>query len=283
VLDFQGVNLSVKRLIIVSLSILVTCSAIASWVGIANPIFVLNENQILYLYSTSAQVLSGIYGLTLTGFIFFRNELSREEFEDETLTDAVESLKDRYFKILLFVTVISIFTISMSSIVISAERIELSSLTAIFMNVSQVSFSVNLILIAYFIFDVVAPKRIEKASKHIQEKYDPEYLSEGKGSLEDFLKNYNQLEEILQKYGQPYQIEVVSSDFRPRRRISNVRLAEFIFKSERIDRSLYENIRNLITLRNSIIHGAEPVVSMSIVKQSEKILDDLSEALALKI
>ena len=31
----------------------------------------LNENQILYLFSTSAQVIAAIYGLTLTGFSFF--------------------------------------------------------------------------------------------------------------------------------------------------------------------------------------------------------------------
>jgi hypothetical protein len=57
----------------------------------------LNENQILYLFSTSAQVIAAIYGLTLTGFVFFRSELNRQEFEDETLVDAVESLKRRYF------------------------------------------------------------------------------------------------------------------------------------------------------------------------------------------
>ncbi|MEX8493217.1 hypothetical protein, partial [Sphaerotilus sp.] len=49
--------------------------------GLNTRIFYLNENQILYIYSTSAQVIAGIYGLTLTGFIFYRNELSREEFE----------------------------------------------------------------------------------------------------------------------------------------------------------------------------------------------------------
>jgi hypothetical protein len=89
-----------------------------SFIGTKAPLLLLNENQVLYLYSTSAQVLAGVYGLTLTGFIFFRNELSREEFEDDTLTVAVDSLKDRYFKILLFVTILSIFTLLMSNLVL---------------------------------------------------------------------------------------------------------------------------------------------------------------------
>ncbi|MCX9515072.1 hypothetical protein IG528_17070 [Vibrio cholerae] len=275
--------MSLFKLISFSLLALVFGSVIASWVGIVNPIFTLNENQTLYLYSTTAQVMSGIYGLTLTGFIFFRNELSREEFEDETLVQAVESLKERYFKVLLFVTALSIFTILTCSLVISAETIEIHSLKAVFMNASQVSFIVNLVVIAYFIFDVVAPKRIERASKNIQEKYDPSYSAEKKGSLEEFLKNYNELEAIIQKYGQAYQSMEVVSDFRTRKRISNVRLAEFILRSERIDWPLFEKIRNLITLRNSIIHGAEPVVSSDMVDQSRDVLDALSKALELKI
>jgi hypothetical protein len=41
--------------------------------GLVSSLFKLNENQILYLFSTSAQVLAGIYGLTLTGFIVSRH------------------------------------------------------------------------------------------------------------------------------------------------------------------------------------------------------------------
>ncbi len=261
---------------------LVIGSTFSSWVGIENPIFVLNENQTLYLYSTTSQVLSAIYGLTLTGFIFFRNELSREEFDDETLIQAVESLKERYFNVLIFVTALSIFTILMCSLVISAETLEIYSFKAILMNTSQVSFIVSLAVIAYFIFDVLAPKRIEKASKNIQDKFDPYYSAERQGSLEEFLKNYNQLESIIQKYGQAYQSNEIVSEFRARKRISNVRLAEFILRAERIDNSLYEKIRNLISLRNSIIHGAEPVVSRDMVEQSKDVLYALSEALELE-
>ena len=90
--------MSPSNVISISCFFLVLVSLVASFIGIKTPLLILNENQVLYLYSTSAQVLAGVYGLTLTGFIFFRNELSREEFEDDTLTEAVESLKSRYFE-----------------------------------------------------------------------------------------------------------------------------------------------------------------------------------------
>lgn len=274
--------MSPTKVVLLSLILFVLSSIISSLVGLRNPFLTLNENQIFYLYSTSAQVLAGIYGLTLTGFIFFRNELSREEFEDDTLTVAVESLKERYFKILLFVTTLSIFTLVISNLVISSESSNRDIFNTILMNTAQSAFIVNLLVIAYFIFDVIAPKRIEKESKIIQKKVDPLPSEGDKGSLEKFLTNFNQLEYILQKYGQAYQSELDGSN-RSRRRISNVRLAEFILRAEKIDYNLFDEIKKLITLRNSIIHGAEPVVSQKMVGLSEKILQKLTIKLNVKI
>ena len=275
--------MSPSNVISISCFFLVLVSLLASFIGIKTPLLILNENQVLYLYSTTAQVLAGVYGLTLTGFIFFRNELSREEFEDDTLTEAVESLKSRYFKILTFVTILSIITLLLSNAMIASESGSNSMLITILMNVGQSFFVLNLCVIAYFIFDVISPKRIEKESKAIQHQVDPVVSKQDQGSLEIFLTNYNKLEYIIQKYGQAYQSQLEDNPAKSRRRISNVRLAEFILRAERIDYGLFEEIKNLITLRNTIIHGAEPVVSETMVKASENILKELAEALSVKI
>lgn len=269
-----------ERIIGLFIAALIIIAIASSYVGITCPLMYLNENQILYLFSTSAQVLAGVYGLTLTGFVFFRNELSREEFEDETLVDAVESLKKRYFKLLLFITALSILTLLLSNLAISHEGIGNSLLNAVIINTGQSAFVTNLFVIAYFIFDVISPKRIEAASRSLQEKVDPSRLQKEKGSLEEFIKNYNVIEELLSKYGQAYQnVASISLADRPQRRISNVRLAEILFRSGLIDESLFAEIRNLITLRNSIIHGAEPVVSASMVESSNIILQGLRKTL----
>ena len=258
---------------------LLLISITACTIGLNVPLFILNENQIFYLYSTSSQVLAGIYGLTLTGFIFFRNELSREGLEDDTLIEVVERRKLKYFKMLIFVTIFSIFTLLISNLVISLESSDNSTLITIYMNIAQSSFFMNLLVISYFIFDVVAPKAIENESKLIQQIVDPTPVDDEKGSLEEFLTNYNKLEYILQKYGQGYQSEFDNRSGRTKR-MSNVRLAEIILRAERIGFPLFEEIKRLISLRNSIIHGAEPVVSKNMVKSSKDILRKLSPKLS---
>lgn len=258
-------------------------AATTSYVGANNPILILNENQILYLFSTSAQVLAGVYGLTLTGFIFFRNELSREEIEDETLVEAVESLKSRYFTLLLFVTLSSVATLLLSNLAISYEGAG-TSLSTIIINSAQSAFIITLLAVTYFIFEVISPKRIERESRKLQSQVDPAREETNKGSLEEFLKNYNQIEEIIAKYGSIYQTtSSIGYASRPRRHISNAKLTEMLFRNEKISESLYGEIRALITLRNSIIHGAEPVVSDNVVSNSSIILNELRKELALSI
>jgi ABC-type multidrug transport system fused ATPase/permease subunit len=199
------------------------------------------------------------------------------------LTDAVEALKERYFKLLVFITLFSIFTLLISNFVISIESSKGSNMGTFFINVGQTSFVINLLVITYFIFDVIAPKRIERASKSLQETFDPVSSTEEKGSLEDFLTNFNQIEYILQKYGQAFQSEM--SGFQPklRRRISNVKLAQIILQAERIDNGLFDEIKRLITLRNSIVHGEEPIVSLKMVSASRNILVELSNALGVHV
>lgn len=257
------------------IALFVVLSSLTSLVGLTDPWMYLNENQILYLFSTSAQVAAGIYGLTFAGFIFFRNELSREELEDDTLSDAVEGLKRRYFLLLVFITVLVIFTVLLANLAISYEWTGRGEQSVIIINTAQSAFVTSLFAIAYFIFDVASPKKIEDISKNLQNKLDPS-RRDTKGSLENFLRNYNEIESLLAINGGRYENSIaVSHQAKAPRRMSNSRLAEMLFRQGRISQLLFERLRELITLRNSIIHGADPIVSQEIVQNSGDILQEL--------
>ncbi|MEQ5346954.1 hypothetical protein ABN253_02040 [Proteus genomosp. 6] len=256
--------------IILPIIITITC-IISIWIGLFHPLFSLNENQVLYLYSNSSQVLAAIYGLTLTGFIFFRNELIRNETIDNTLSDATDNLKIRYRKKLIFITLLSIITLITSNLVISIENIKHEDTKIFFMNLSQTLFIVSLITISFFIFDILEPKKIEKESLKIQEEFDPDINKSDNGDLSEFLKNFNKIERLLKKNG---------GNFFPNiKYISNKALSNAIFRKNLINEKLFYNINKLISLRNSIVHGAEPVVSNNIVDLSKNVLEELSSSL----
>jgi hypothetical protein len=273
-------SLSLKSVItfLVLLLALLTLTSIAT--ALYSPVICLNENQILYLFSTSAQVIAAIYGLTLSGFIFFRNELSREESEDETLAEAVNELKGRYFNFLLFVTFLVGLTLLLSNLAISLEDSGGAWLNAVTINAGQSSFITSLVATAYFIFDIISPERIERASRALQSKVDPSGAVGINGNLEIFLKTYNKIEQLLGNVGQLYQVTGVSSSTKNfPRPISNARVVEILWRNGKIDKPQFEKLRELITLRNSIVHGADPVVSQEFVTAASNALQDLKLAL----
>lgn len=273
-----------KTMMLAFAGILVLFSAASITVGLLKPAFLLNENQVLYLFSTSAQVVAAIYGLTLTGFVFFRSELSREETEDETLVDAVESLKKRYLILMGFISVLVFVCLLLSNLAISQESSKDYLASAVIINAAQSAFVTSLLAIGYFIFDVLSPQRIQAESSSIKEELDPVGEGQEKGDLTAFLRNYNEVEALLQKYGTAFYYHGdLDSRGRGVRRLSNARLAEVLFRSERISKELSEQIRELVTLRNSIIHGANPVVSPELVDRSAAVLLELRSALDLDL
>lgn len=261
-------------------SLFIMLTIVTTAVALSGHGILLNETQIMYLSSTSAQVISAIYGLTLTGFIFVRNELSREEFRDDTLIDVVENLKSRYFWLLIFITSLVIVTLLLANLEISYEYSGEQRINTLIVNAGQSAFMSSLLAIAYFIFDIISPNRIERASKSLQNKLDPHNSESAKGNLEEFLRDFNEIERLLRQAASDYQQGAAFSDERRySRRLSNARLVEILFRNERIDESLYGKLRELITLRNSIIHGADPVVSLEIVKAAAGALQNLRTAL----
>jgi hypothetical protein len=241
----------------------------------------LNESQILYLTSTSAQVIAAVYGLTLTGFVFFRNELSREESEDESLREAVESLKARYFGFLWFITALVIVSLLLANLTIASENSAKIPFKNFILNAGQAAFFTSLLAVAYFVFDVISPKRIERASKGLQSGLDPQVAGQRTGNLDEFLNNYNQIEALLDDAGREFHVSASTEDERRfRRRMPNVRLAEILVRSGRIDGRLHRTLRDVITLRNAIIHGGDPVVSEEMVKASGEVFQALKASLA---
>ncbi|MCU1092974.1 hypothetical protein JAK58_15800 [Stenotrophomonas maltophilia] len=272
-------ELSPSTLIAVLSVMAFSLSVATSLQGWWSSVFYLNENQILYIFSTTAQVLAAIYGLTLTGFVFFSNELSREEFEDETLGEAVGELKKRYFILLSFITVLALLTFALSNLAMASEALQQSFVKVLIINSGQSFFATTMLAIAYFIFDVVSPDRIKRISRTLQDQVDPSHGVSRKGGLEDFLRNYNQIEGILRNYGYSSLVSITAYPEKMVSRTSNARLAEVLFRNQWIGEGLFHRLRALITLRNSIIHGADPVVSEAMVSESAEVLRELSASL----
>ncbi|MEG0317009.1 MAG: hypothetical protein RR650_08965 [Comamonas sp.] len=166
----------------------------------------LNENKILYLYSLLPQTLGAIYGLTITGYIFFIGNQHNKVTNDPTLHDIIdESDKEQFsalktLSILVFLSIL--FCISTLFLHNKTEPHfdNLSAITVSFAN----SFAIAAIIANFlFIINIVDPKSIEKTSNKIIKKIKNQENENNKpennyGSMptSQFLKEYHALEEL---------------------------------------------------------------------------------------
>ena len=249
-------------------------------IGLTDAWIHLNENQIMYLYSTSAQVLAAVYGLTLAGYIFFRGELNREAQDDATRVEVIEQLETRYFQQLAMITALMLGTIVVVNLVIAYENSpDLIMLTAL-MNLGQSLFSISFIAIAFFIVDIVLPGNIKAASKTLQLKLDPKHDEpDGQGSLKEFVNTYDAIENMLTLALSS--LEVPPAESNSSRRMSSTKVADLLCRRGVIPRELFKKLHNLFALRHAIMHGADPTVSESMVTQSKTIFKELSSSLSI--
>lgn len=246
------------------------------------PIFHLNENQILYLFSAASQVIAAIYGLIITGYIFLRNELDRKADKDESFEEIVLLLKTDYFSSIVNISIVTLVSILLCFLVIVAETLNNKGLTSFLFNLSAPTIITDLILIITFVIKILNPNSLEIASNKLRE-ITTKSESNNKGSLEDFLKNYNQIEYILEKYGTAFSsTEYQDYDSIRRKRIAKSKLVNILFNEQKIDSLLRNNLIELISFRNSIIHGTDLFVSKEDVELSEQILSQLKEILGIR-
>lgn len=141
-------------------TLFLACS-VSMYFGVNRAIITISENQIMYLYSTSAQVLAAVYGLTLTGYIFFRGDLSREARADATRAEPVAKLERRYFQQLALITGLVMFTMLFTSLVFAYQNSSNTWLLTILLNLAQSLFAVSFITISFFVVDIVEPDGLQ--------------------------------------------------------------------------------------------------------------------------
>lgn len=270
----------IKKNSIINILLFVLFALISIVFAFNYPIFFLNENQILYFFSASSQVIAAIYGLIITGYIFLRNELDRKVEKDETLEEVISILKMDYFNSIKNISVVTVLSISSCLLVIVNESSQITFTTDIFINLSGSLILTELIIIATFVIKILNPDNIEIISDRIKNKISTSQDG-GKGSIEQFLKNYNQIEYIITKYGTANESDVNDYKTAKAKRFSNVKLARILNQDGKINDELMTNLIQLISFRNSFIHGRDLTLSEKDVENSAKILSKLQKTLSI--
>ena len=244
------INKSLKIiLLILLLSLIITYSNC--------DIFLLNEKQLLYIFSIDGQIIATVFGLLLTAYIFYANRLKELANEDETIEDIVDTIIKDCYKSLIEIALLTIFTIFLCLLGILVLNIDNYLIIKFIINSSIESFIITLILIVRFGVGVLDPNKTKTVAKKLKESYDNVDLRRSNKkteiSLEKFLILYNSFENILTTFvkkiidEKPYNFD--------RKYIGLLQSINILKNNEIIFNKLYEEINKIRKYRNYLVHG----------------------------
>ncbi|STB38652.1 hypothetical protein [Citrobacter koseri] len=159
-----------------TITLLVALTTVVSslWIyqGFENPWYLISEEQHLYIYSTQAQVIAAIYGLTVTGYIFLRNNQDKQKENDSTKIDAINLTQNNERVLLFALTFFSLSTILLAVFTLVSFDDEVIMVRVFSKNLCAAFFIITIFLFCYFILYVLRLDKIEKASEEIKKSID---------------------------------------------------------------------------------------------------------------
>ena len=250
----------------------VSCALSAAFM---EPIFILNENQLLYIFSAMAQVIGGIFGLTLTAYVFFVDKFMDSAKDDDTYYDAKISLLKQYFFSLIIIAIICGLTIFFSV----AGIITLHNWSIVYpfiIDESITIFFVGIVVVLKFGVTLLDPEKLNKELAKMKQQAEKFYQNidmTKAGDFSVFLRTYNLLEKLIIDIAKECEKDrpTYYNNYRPQ----IIQSLKTLFSNEIITYNLYAEINELRVYHNGLVHGVDFTVSKYICDRISEIHESL--------
>lgn len=182
--------MSVHTLLIVT----VASHLIAFWLSIKGSLFP-GTDALMSIIGTCAEIIAGLYGITMAGYTFFLSRIDALTASDVTLDYVVASVKNRFKYLIWFITYNVLVTLFVSIFLmycpVPTEENHIF-FYRLFCNEFVLSLGFSIVLILYYSVLVIDPNCLEKEAAKLKKK-----LSRGistPGSAVEFISLYDRIE-----------------------------------------------------------------------------------------
>ncbi len=229
------------------------------------PLFPLNEGNLPTILSTCVQIVTGLYGITLTGYIFFTGQLDQQAGKDKTLVSIVEVLKRRYNKLILILTVLCAVCFCAGVFWLVYDYGPAASpLCRAFLLETLMLLASCALFNLYFICDVADPNKFTRTSNAYKAKLDG--VNCPQGDAQEFLDNCDKIKRLL-------------ADLIPRDATS---LLTGHRARARLTPQLMQRVETLMKYDSFLAYSSELTVSEEMCQLSREVLRELESAPAPK-
>lgn len=224
--------------------------------------------------STCSEVLAGLYGITLTGYIFFADRFKDTSASDESLYDAVQALLLRYNHMAGFISLMCLVcTVLAEGVVLYGTNTLLpQGLYRFWVNETLLLCFCTFDLILYFVISVLDPHKVRRISSQKKAKLSEDQTS---GDPEEFLAVWDEIEQNLFALREELvsQMRFIPGFGKGRPQI--VQTLEVLRNYGRISMGLWRKLDKLRQYHNLSLHDVNMAVSQEMCDLARNTLEEL--------
>ena len=240
------------------------------------PLIEYQVDAVSSVMSTCSEVLAGLYGITLTGYIFFADRFKDTPEEDESLYDAVQALLIRYNHLAGFISLMCMLCIVLAETIVlyGTNTLLPASVHRFWINATLLVsfFTFNLIL--YFVISVLDPHKVNRISGQKKAKLSEDRAA---GNPEEFLALWNQIEESLVALRQELAEKMRFLPNSGRGKPQMVQTLEVLRNYGRINMNLWRKLDTLRQYHNLSLHDVNMAVSQEMCDLAKDTLKELNK------
>lgn len=237
------------------------------------PILSYEVDAVSSVMSTCSEVIAGMYGITLTGYIFFADRFRDTSSDDESLYDAVQALLIRYNRMAGFQSLMCLVCIVCGEFMVlyGNNTILPQWLYRFLVNEILLMFFVTFDVILYFVISVLDPNKISRISTQKMAKLSK---NQTEGDADAFLSDWFAIESELRLLRESL---MNSIRFIPggKNKPELVHTLEILRNYGRIGHSLWRDLEKLRQYRNLSLHDVSATVSKEMCELAKKVRAEL--------
>ena len=237
------------------------------------PILVYEVDAVSSVMSTCSEVIAGMYGITLTGYIFFADRFQNTPRDDESLYDAVQALLIRYNRMAGIQSLMCLICIVCGELVVlyGSNTILPQWLYRFFVNEILLMFFVTFDIILYFVISVLDPNKISRISTQKMAKLSKDQTN---GDPDAFLADWFAIEAKLRQLRESL---MNSIRFIPtgKGKPELIHTLELLRNYGRIGHGLWRDLEKLRQYRNLSLHDVSATVSLEMCELAKKVRAEL--------
>lgn len=225
---------------------------------------------IINVLISGAEMVAGLYGLTLTGYIFFLDRLQQKADDDELLEDIIALLKKRYHNMVLilsstcFVVILLAFTFVIynpDSDILPQYMYEFWGYETLFLEFVTLLFNI------YFVITVVDPDKVPRASLQYKQKLSN--TDSELGSLQEFLQDYEDIENLLIEKSESMAIAQIGTN--PWIALKHLRGKELMEIKKVVSDPLLKNLSKLSQYYSYMVFSQEMTVTKEMCNLAKEV------------